>query len=90
MHNWAGGHTDLTVFPEPFKLYGGTSLPGPMQKDFCTLESTCAMITALGGGYFRSRIVNTAYDVYLAYNTSVIKNAVCTIETGGLYQPNQG
>ena len=86
-HNWHGEVGDLVIIPsDP----DGSQLSPDLSKDICGQSSKC---TTFGGNspqsYYRYISSNSSYDMFLAYDASIVPSAACVKETGGCNTPTQ-
>ena len=93
--NWDGMLNDLRftedggnpVNATSIKLPDGSPLSAGMMKDLCATDTKCGSV-GCSATALRAYNANADYDLYLAYNSSVLAGtAMCHLENGGLYQP---
>jgi hypothetical protein len=84
-HQWNGTY----YYPNlaDIKMPDGSSLNPDLASDICSADSEC---NSFGGcEWFRKTNPDADYDMFLAYNATVVPSAVCTIENRGKYHPEQ-
>ena len=86
-HNWHGDVADLVSYPSG---PDGGQVSADLSKDVCGQSSKCVTF----GGWsphttYRSLVSNSSYDMFLAYDASIVPSAACVKETGGCNTPTQ-
>ena len=86
-HNWHGDVADLVSYPSG---PDGGQVSADLSKDVCGQSSKCVTF----GGWsphttYRSLVSNSSYDMFLAYDASIVPSAACVKETGGCNTPSQ-
>ena len=82
-YKWSGDTTTIAAFTMP----DGRPWAPDFAKDICSADTKC-QVAGYGGRDFNSLNVDEGHDVFLAYNATIVRSAICTIEQGGTYFPS--
>ena len=88
--NW---NSSLTDQPTHLDLSECPSDCISLSKDMCISSPVCDTTNSGGSANFpvlqRTFVRDSAFDMYLASNKSIVPQSACTLEAGGMYFPNE-
>ena len=85
-NNWHGRLTDSVTFTSAAD--GNTQVLPTLSKDLCG-DGCDSFGNWPPKRTFRTFIHNSSYDMFLAFNTTIVKGAICAKEIGGCTTPTQ-